>query len=96
MGIDDIIVLLKVIKDINVILYELKDVDVDILREVCEKVRDRVDNSIVLFMSENNGKVIICVMVIKDVVVKGVYCGKLIKEVFVIFGGGGGGRLDMV
>ncbi|AQS09245.1 alanine--tRNA ligase [Clostridium saccharobutylicum] len=95
MGIDDIIVSAKAIKDINVISYELKDVDADTLREVCEKVRDRVDNSIVLLMSENNGKVIICAMATKDAVAKGAHCGKLIKEVSAILGGGGGGRPDM-
>ncbi|AGX42330.1 alanine--tRNA ligase [Clostridium saccharobutylicum] len=95
MGIDDIIVSAKAIKDINVISYELKDVDADALREVCEKVRDRVDNSIVLLMSENNGKVIICAMATKDAVAKGAHCGKLIKEVSAILGGGGGGRPDM-
>lgn len=95
MGIDDIIVSSKAIKDINVISYELKDVDADTLREVCEKVRDRVDNSIVLLMSENNGKVIICAMATKDAVAKGAHCGKLIKEVSAILGGGGGGRPDM-
>ncbi|OOM13612.1 alanine--tRNA ligase [Clostridium saccharobutylicum] len=95
MGIDDIIISSKAIKDINVISYELKDVDADTLREVCEKVRDRVDNSIVLLMSENNGKVIICAMATKDAVAKGAHCGKLIKEVSAILGGGGGGRPDM-
>ena len=95
MGIDDIIKSAKIVKDINVVSYELKDVDSDTLRDVCEKVRDKVENSIVLLMSENNGKVIICAMASKDAVAKGAHCGKLIKEVSAILGGGGGGRPDM-
>jgi len=95
MGLDDIVACAKSVKDINVISYELKDVDGDALRDVCEKVRDKVEDSIVLLMSENAGKVIICAMATKDAVAKGAHCGKLIKEVSTILGGGGGGRPDM-
>jgi alanyl-tRNA synthetase len=95
MGIDDIVTCAKSVKDINVIAYELKDVDSDALREVCEKVRDKVQNSIVLLMSENAGKVSICAMATKDAIDKGAHCGKLIKEVATLLGGGGGGRPDM-
>jgi len=95
MGLDDIVACAKSVKDINVIAYELKDVDGDALRDVCEKVRDKVENSIVLLMSENAGKVIICAMANKNAVAKGAHCGKLIKEVSTILGGGGGGRPDM-
>ncbi|HCW52503.1 MAG TPA: alanine--tRNA ligase [Clostridium sp.] len=95
MGLDDIIASAKDVNGINVVSYEMKDVDSDTLRDVCEKVRDKVENSIVLLMSANNGKVIICAMASKDAVAKGAHCGKLIKEVSAILGGGGGGRPDM-
>ena len=95
MGIDDIVSSSKAVKDINVISYELKDVDADTLRDVCEKVRDKAQNSIVLLMSANAGKVTICSMATKDAVAKGAHCGKLIKEVSTMLGGGGGGRPDM-
>ncbi|OOM81480.1 alanine--tRNA ligase [Clostridium puniceum] len=95
MGIDDILASVKNIKDINVIAYELRDVDSDALRDVCEKVRDKVENSIVVLISSKDGKVIICAMATKEAVVKGAHCGKLIKEVSSILGGGGGGRPDM-
>ncbi|WP_238915473.1 alanine--tRNA ligase [Clostridium sp. YIM B02555] len=95
MGIDDIIASAKNVNDVNVVAYELKDVDGDALRDVCEKVRDKVERSIVLLMSANAGKVTICAMAAKDAVAKGAHCGKLIKEVSAILGGGGGGRPDM-
>ncbi|MGN0144977.1 MAG: alanine--tRNA ligase [Clostridium sp.] len=95
MGINDVIASAKEVNGINVVSYEMKDVDSDTLRDVCEKVRDKVENSLVLLMSENNGKVIICAMASKDAVAKGAHCGKLIKEVSSILGGGGGGRPDM-
>lgn len=95
MGLDDIIASAKDVNGINVVSYEMKDVDSDTLRDVCEKVRDKVENSIVLLMSASSGKVIICAMASKDAVSKGAHCGKLIKEVSAILGGGGGGRPDM-
>lgn len=33
---------------------------------------------------------------LKEVVKKGVDCGKVVKEVCLVFGGKGGGRLDFV
>ena len=95
MGIDDVVASAKNIKDINVIAYELKDVDSDTLRDVCEKARDKVQNSVVVLMSEVSGKVIICAMASKEAVAKGAHCGKIIKEISAILGGGGGGRPDM-
>lgn len=95
MGLDDIIASARNIKDINVIAYELSDVDGDALREVCEKVRDNVENSVVVLMSAKDGKAVICAMATKDAVAKGAHCGKLIKEVSAVLGGGGGGRPDM-
>lgn len=95
MGLDDIIASAKNIKDINVIAYELSDVDGDALREVCEKVRDKAPNSVVVLMSAKDGKAIICAMATKDAVAKGAHCGKIIKEVSAVLGGGGGGRPDM-
>lgn len=94
-GLDDIMASAKNIKDINVIAYELSDVDGDALREVCEKVRDKVENSLVVLMSAKDGKAVICAMATKDAVAKGAHCGKLIKEVSAVLGGGGGGRPDM-
>lgn len=58
-------------------------------------MRDKAPNSIVLLMSANAGKVIICAMATKDAVAKGAHCGKLIKEISSMLGGGGGGRPDM-
>jgi alanyl-tRNA synthetase len=95
MGIDDIVACAKDVNGVNVIAYELKDVDSDALRDVCEKVRDKVQNSIVLLMSASGEKVAICAMASKEAVAKGAHCGKLIKDISAILGGGGGGRPDM-
>ena len=45
--------------------------------------------------SNVSGKVNLISMATKDVLEKGIHCGKIIKEVASIVGGGGGGRPDM-
>ncbi|WP_252230403.1 alanine--tRNA ligase [Clostridium sp. ZBS15] len=95
MEINDIINSAKDVKGINVVTYGLKDVDGEALRGLCEKVRDKVNNSLTLLTSSIDGKVVICAMADKEAVSKGAHCGKVIKEAATILGGGGGGRPDM-
>lgn len=95
MEINDIINSAKDVKGINIVAYALKDVDGEALRGLCEKVRDNVNNSLTLLTSSVDGKVVICAMADKEAVSKGAHCGKVIKEVATILGGGGGGRPDM-
>ncbi|NFH88716.1 alanine--tRNA ligase [Clostridium botulinum] len=95
MEINDIINSVKDVKGINVVTYALTDVDGEALRGLCEKVRDKVNNSLTLLTSSIDGKVVICAMADKEAVSKGAHCGKVIKEAATILGGGGGGRPDM-
>ncbi|NFG62600.1 alanine--tRNA ligase [Clostridium sp. CMCC3677] len=95
MEINDIINSAKDVKGINIVTYGLKDVDGEALRGLCEKVRDKVNNSLTLLTSSIDGKVVICAMADKEAVSKGAHCGKVIKEAATILGGGGGGRPDM-
>ncbi len=95
MEINDIINSVKDVKGINVVTYALTDVDGEALRGLCEKVRDKINNSLTLLTSSIDGKVVICAMADKEAVSKGAHCGKVIKEAATILGGGGGGRPDM-
>lgn len=95
MEINDIINAVKEVKGINVVAYGLKDVDGEALRGLCEKVRDKINNSLTLLVSSIEEKVVICAMADKEAVKNGAHCGKVIKEVATILGGGGGGRPDM-
>ena len=42
-----------------------------------------------------NGKIGILAMAAREAVGKGIHCGKIVKEVASLCGGGGGGRPDM-
>ena len=92
---DDILNSAKKINDLTVVSYALKDVDANALRDLADKIRNKIDTGVVVLLSENDGKVNLVAMATKDSVQKGIHCGKIIKEVASIVGGGGGGRPDM-
>ncbi|MHC1683297.1 MAG: alanine--tRNA ligase [Clostridiaceae bacterium] len=85
----------KVVKEINVIAYKLNDVDANSLRDLCENAKDKLTNAVVVLGSVSEGKVSLVAMASKEVVAKGIHCGKIIKEISALVGGGGGGRPDM-
>ena len=92
---DEILNSAKKINDLTVVSYALKDVDANALRDLADKIRNKIETGVVVLLSENDGKVNLVAMATKDSVQKGVHCGKIIKEVASIVGGGGGGRPDM-
>lgn len=92
---DDILNSAKDINGINVIAYALEDVDGNALRDLGDKIRNKADKSVVVLVSKVNDKVNLVAMATKDAVSSGVHCGKIIKEVAQVVGGGGGGRPDM-
>ena len=91
-------VLLQNIENVNgisLVKGEVKDVDMAGLRDLTEKVLDKLQSGVVVLGAEHEGKVNFSVMISKDHVKKGLHAGKMIKEIAAIAGGGGGGRPDM-
>lgn len=70
------------------------DLDMGGLRELGDKLRDKLGKSVVVLASTKN-KVSFIAMASKDAVKAGAHSGNIIKEVAKIAGGGGGGRPDM-
>lgn len=58
-------------------------------------MRSKLSSGVVVLLSNVGGKVNVVSMATKDVLEKGIHCGKIIKEVAAVVGGGGGGRPDM-
>jgi len=85
----------KEIKGVKSVVGIVKDVEGDALRNLGDKLRDRLGDGVVVLGSNSNGKVQFVAMASKEAVSKGVHCGKIIKEVATVAGGGGGGRPDM-
>jgi alanyl-tRNA synthetase len=86
---------IKEVNGIKLITGVLKDVDGNTLRELGDKLRDKMVEGVVVLGSVIEGKVQFIAMASKGAVAKGAHCGKIIKEIASIAGGGGGGRPDM-
>jgi alanyl-tRNA synthetase len=86
---------LKEIKGVKLVKGVLKDVDGEVLRSLADKLRDKIEDGVVVLGSSVEDKVFFVAMATKDAVSKGIHCGKIVKEVATIAGGGGGGRPDM-
>ncbi|WP_315118000.1 alanine--tRNA ligase [uncultured Clostridium sp.] len=92
---DELLNNLKEVNGIKLISGVIDDIDGDALRDLGDKLRDKIVDGLVLLGSINEGKVQFLAMASKSAVAKGVHCGKIIKEVATVAGGGGGGRPDM-
>ncbi|MEW9096164.1 MAG: alanine--tRNA ligase [Clostridiaceae bacterium] len=92
---DELLNNLKEVNGIKLVSGVMEDIDGDALRDLGDKLRDKIGDGLVLLGSINEGKVQFLAMASKGAVAKGVHCGKIIKEVATVAGGGGGGRPDM-
>lgn len=94
-GLVSIIEGVKVIKGINVVTAKLKDVKPNNLRELADKIKDKVKNSVIVLISDNGDKVALISMADDEAIKKGAHAGNIIKAIAKITGGGGGGRPNM-
>ena len=94
-ALDDILNSAKDINGVKTIAYGLEGVDGNALRDLADKIRSKMGSGVVVLVSNLGDKVNLITMATKDVLDKGIHCGKIIKEVATIVGGGGGGRPDM-
>ena len=68
-------------------------VDAKAMSGLVDDLRNRLGSSVVLLMTENEGKVLLAIGVTKDLVGR-FKAGDLVREVAQVVGGGGGGRPD--
>jgi alanyl-tRNA synthetase len=68
--------------------------DVKTLRDVGDKLRDRIQSGIILIGSRAGNKAMLLCLVTKDLTSR-YHAGNIIKEIAPIVGGSGGGRPDM-
>ncbi len=83
------------INGFNVVTARLDGVEIDILKDLGDKIKDRLDNAVITLGGVNEDKVLLLVMAGQDAVDKGAHAGNIIKEVAKIAGGGGGGKPNM-
>ncbi|WP_186430243.1 alanine--tRNA ligase [Clostridium sp. BSD9I1] len=92
---DEILNSIKEVNGIKVVTGALSGVDANALRDLADKLRNKIESGVVVLGSNADEKVQFVAMATKDVIAKGIHCGKIIKEVASVAGGGGGGRPDM-
>lgn len=94
-SVDEILNNVKEVKGVKVISGTVKDIGGEALRDLADKLRNKLIDGVVVLGSFVDGRVQFVAMASKPAIDKGVHCGKIIKEVAKIAGGGGGGRADM-
>jgi len=92
--IDGIINSAKMIGETRVVVYRVVLDSPKTLRDMGDKIRDKLGSGIVVLGGEYQGKATLLAMVTKDLT--GTYkAGDIIKKVSALVGGSGGGRPDM-
>jgi alanyl-tRNA synthetase len=94
-GIDEFIANAVEVSGIKVIAHAFKGASADDLKNLADTVRSKAPDSVVIFASENDGKVALLCAASKPAVEKGADAGAVIKKIAPMVGGGGGGRKDM-
>jgi alanyl-tRNA synthetase len=80
------------IEGIPVLKTILPDADMDALREMADKFRQKYDTGVVVLASQQDDKPILIAALTENLVQRGLHAGKLVKRVASVVGGGGGGR----
>ncbi|OLS03903.1 alanine--tRNA ligase [Tissierella creatinophila] len=78
--------------DTSLVTYRVDNMDIDDLRTLGDKIKDKLDSGVIVLASVVDEKIIFLVMVTKDLNSKGILAGNIVKEVAKITGGNGGGR----
>lgn len=93
--IDDILSSIEDIDGVKVVTSKLNNFDGNNLREIGDKLKEKIGSGVIVLASSKDGKVNFVVMVTDDIVKKGVHAGNIVKEAAKLSGGGGGGRPNM-
>lgn len=94
-AIDDILEHAVTIQGVKTVVYSIAGLDMESLRSLTDKLKDKIGSGLVVLGSPEQDKVNFVAMATEDVVKKGVHAGNIIKEVAKTAGGGGGGRPNM-
>jgi len=81
--------------DVNIISAEVKAENMEALRELADRVKERTNRSVVVLGAVKDGKVMIIAAATRDILNEGIHAGNLVKEISGKVGGGGGGRPEM-
>ena len=85
----------KHLGNVNILTAQFDNVSANELKALADKAKEQMVNGVVVFASNENGKITFVAMAMKDAVSQGVHCGNIIKQITAVCGGKGGGKPDM-
>jgi alanyl-tRNA synthetase len=94
-GADDIIARAPDVKGIKLVSHIFEDMDANDLKKITDAIREKEQNSVVIFGSTFEGTVNLVFAATKPAVDRGIDCNALVKTGMVFVEGRGGGRKDM-
>lgn len=92
---DEILADKKVVGLTEIYVKKVNVADANSLRDLADSIVDNKENALVVLGAVIDDKVAFVAKTTKKGVETGIHCGKIIKEVAQVAGGGGGGRPDM-
>lgn len=92
---DEILADKKIIGQTEVYVKKVIVADPNSLRDLADSIVENKENALVVLGSVIGDKVALVAKTTQQGVKSGIHCGKIIKEVAQVAGGGGGGRPDM-
>ncbi len=93
--VDELMAQKEEIEGIPTIVAVVDQLDVSRLRELGDKIKDKLHSGLVVLASVVEGSVGLIVMATDDVVKKGIHAGNIVKETSAVLGGRGGGKPSM-
>ncbi|MGY3755372.1 alanine--tRNA ligase [Helcococcus kunzii] len=85
---------ISTINDVNTLIVRLDDIEMDLLKNISDKIQNKNDNIIVLLSSVINGKIIFVSSVSPQLIKRNMKAGEIVRFVAQNTGGNGGGRPD--
>lgn len=94
-SLDELLAGKREINEFNVISAQLEGIEVDVLKDLGDRLKDKMPCAVVTLASIVEEKILFLVMVGQDAVERGAHAGNIVKAVAKVTGGGGGGKPNM-
>ncbi|MBN1400722.1 MAG: alanine--tRNA ligase [Anaerolineae bacterium] len=92
--VDDLLDQAEEVKGVRVLASVVDAADVDTLRSMGDRFRDRLGSAVVALGALVDGRPLLIVALTQDLIGRGLSAGQIAKRAAAIMGGGGGGRPD--
>jgi alanyl-tRNA synthetase len=85
----------ETVNGLNVLVGKVPPVRVEVLREMCDWLRDQLKSVVIVLGTVNDDRPLFLATVTPDLIAKGYNAGDIIRQVAKVTGGGGGGKPNL-